>query len=62
MADRDAKQRQAHGVRNAGAKLTERDVRVIRKSPGPEWKIAKRFKVCEATINSIRRRQTWKLI
>lgn len=49
------------GENNGGAKLTENDVREIRGLLGgvPQWRIAKRFGVCQQTISNINRGLLW---
>lgn len=58
--DRDAKGRQARGERNGPAKLTEAQVKAIRRDPRMNRVIAKDYGVFETTISSIKHRKTWK--
>lgn len=51
----------AHGEGVAGAKLTEADVREIRRLEGTmsQWDIARRFGVTQSAVSCIYRRKTW---
>jgi len=60
--DKVAKGRQAKGVTQGSAKLTERQVRQIRKAEGTQIEIAKRFGVNQTLISAIKRRVIWKHI
>ncbi|KKN92451.1 hypothetical protein LCGC14_0209420 [marine sediment metagenome] len=60
MADRDAKGRQARGVHNGKAKLTEAQVRSIRSDLRSLRVIAEDYEVFHTTIGCIKRRETWK--
>lgn len=48
------------GELSGNAKLTERDVLVIRSAGGTHVEIARRFGVCRQTISDIKARRTWK--
>ena len=61
ILDRIAKGRSADakGEKNPAAKLTDREVKIIRRSPLSGPLLAKRFKVSRCTINAIKRREQW---
>lgn len=59
VADRVARDRSARGEGNGRAKLTERDVRIIRKSPLSAETLARTFNVHPDTIEDVRKRDTW---
>lgn len=60
IRDRDQKGRQAKGVTAGLTKLTEKQVKYIRKDPRPQRDIADDYEVCKSTIGYIKRRETWK--
>jgi len=75
IADRDAKGRQAKGVRNGGhlyperlrrgetcynAKLTEPDVMAIRASTETNGALARRYSMTTTGVRFVRERRTWK--
>lgn len=62
MADMVEKQRQAHGERNGHAKLTDDQVRAIRRAVGTQREIAKQFGVTPSLISMIRSRRIWRLV
>ena len=62
MADMVIKQRQAHGMNNAHAKLTDSDVLEIRSMEGTNRAIADKFNVSQPLISMIRNRRIWKLV
>jgi len=63
MADRRAKERQAHGTSHPNTKLTETDVRAIRSASGvPQKQLAEQFGVQQAAISKIRLRKTWEKV
>ena len=59
MNDRNRRHRQAHGVRNAGAKLNELQVLRIRASKLKTAALADLFKVSKSTICRIKKHKTW---
>lgn len=50
----------ARGERSGHAKLTETDVRAIRRATGTQSEIARRYGVSQTTVSEILRRQIWK--
>lgn len=60
MADMVSKSRQALGIKNAHAKLTEEEVKLIRSLNGTNAAVAKRFKVSASLVSLIRNRRNWK--
>jgi hypothetical protein len=60
MADRDAKERQQRGPTHHNAKLTEADVRAIRKAKGTQKAIAAHYGIWPSTVDRIRRGIIWK--
>lgn len=59
MNDRNGRRRQAHGVRNGGAKLNELQVLHIRASKLKGTILSDLFKVSRSTISSIKTHKTW---
>jgi hypothetical protein len=61
VADRDAKGRlgDRKGSANGRAKLTEADVRAIRKAAGTQCEIAARFSIGRTAVSDIRSGKTW---
>lgn len=59
MADRNRKNRQARGEQQGLARLTEEQVRAIRKSAESQAVTAKRFNISCANVSFIRNRKTW---
>lgn len=59
VADRDAKGRQARGEKQGLSKLTEEDVRAIRRSQEGPSIVAKRFDITAPNVWFIRTRRTW---
>lgn len=62
MDDMVTKVRQAHGEKNGHAKLSAKDVRAIRSSSEKQVDIARRFRVSQSSISTIRSKQTWKYV
>lgn len=62
VADRNAKKRQAHGEKNASAKLTEHLVRQIRTDKRSAQILAKEYGVSQSSIDAVRNRTTWRLV
>lgn len=64
VRDREAKGRSAdrHGEANGRAKLTEADVRVIRKDPRLQRVIARGYGVDKSVIGQIKRGVIWKCV
>lgn len=62
IGDAVSKLRHAFGERNGGAKLTEQQVRLIRRDLRSISEIARDYDVSWTAINNIRARKTWKLI
>jgi len=60
MADRNAKERQARGVRNGKSKLTPDIVRYIRDSPLSDALLANEIGVAPGTIYAVRSGRTWR--
>lgn len=60
MADKVAKGRQARGATQGHAKLTEADVRAIRKTKGTITAIAAQYGICKSTVARIRNGTSWK--
>lgn len=60
LADRKAHGTMNYGERNGASKLTEADVRTIRKAQGFHREIAAKFGVSRETIGEIKRGVTWK--
>jgi hypothetical protein len=62
-ADCVAKQRHAKGERNAGAKLTEREVRLIRRAlASGDWMqrtLARQYGISESQMSNIANRRQW---
>ena len=58
--DRANDGRTAQGVEHYHAKLTESQVRFIRKDPRPHHKIATAYNVNRSTIGKIKRRESWR--
>jgi hypothetical protein len=50
----------ARGERSGNAKLTEDDVRLIRKSPLPSRKLAEQYKISKTVVQKIKRHEAWK--
>ncbi len=50
----------SHGTQNGRAKLTEAQVKVIRRDSRTFYVIAKDYGVCSSTIGYIKQRKTWK--
>ena len=59
IADIAAHGRKAVGRENGNARLTEEIVRDIRSSSEPGIVLARRYRVANRTITSVRRRETW---
>ena len=59
MADRDAKKRQAWGVRASSAKLTEDQVRAIRKDTRLNREIAAEYGISQPNVSNIKNRKKW---
>ena len=59
-ADRDSKGRQQHGERHHATKLTEDQVREIRKSPLSLAFLGKRYGITKQSVKAIKDRRTWK--
>ncbi len=59
-ADRDAKKRQQHGERHYKAKLTEDQVREIRKDTRSQIRIAADYGIVQTMVSKIKRREFWK--
>lgn len=62
MADMVAKRRQAHGERNAHAKLTERQVIEIRTMGGSNRSVAEQYGVSPGLVSMIRSRRIWRMV
>lgn len=62
MADMVSKERQAHGMRNGHAKLTDDQVREIRGAAGTHLAIAKRYDVTQSLVTMIRTRRIWRYV
>jgi hypothetical protein len=62
MADMVAKNRQAKGIQNASAKLTEADVLAIRSSSMEGKKLARMMGISQAVVSLIRCRKLWRHI
>ena len=64
MRDRDSRGRQydRNGAKNGRAKLTEAQVRAIRKDKRSPSAIARAFKTPLSTIQNVRHRRTWRCI
>jgi transcriptional regulator len=60
VADKVRRNRQARGVTNGRAKLTEKQVKFIRKSKLTNSQLAKKFNVNSRAILAIRKRETWR--
>lgn len=60
MDDRNSKQRQARGESNASSKLSEEDVKMLRKDGRTHSYWANQFGVAESTISEARSGKTWK--
>ena len=60
--DRENKNRGAYGEKHWQAKLTEEQVREIRRSSKPQGAIAKRFGIDQAHVSRIKNRRKWKHI
>jgi hypothetical protein len=60
MKDRNAKGRQARGVRHSKARLSEDDVRFIRSSNLTTIALGKMFNINHGSISAIRTRKNWK--
>jgi hypothetical protein len=60
VADRVSRNRSAIGEDNGRAKLSEEDVRRIRRSPLSNETLARTFKVDPSTIKAVRTGDTWK--
>jgi hypothetical protein len=60
VADRDAKGRQIRGVTHHKSKLTEADVRAIRKAKGTQRAIAAQYGISFSTVDRIKRGIIWK--
>lgn len=59
-ADRDAKGRQARGIRQGSAKLSDEKVRVIRASRSQATVLGRRFGVTETAVRYARMGKTWR--
>lgn len=59
-ADRDAKGRSVRGEAHVDAKLTEADVRAIRKDPRTHVAVGRDYGITTLHIGDIRRRKYWK--
>lgn len=59
VADRDRKNRQAHGERSPRAKLSAHQIAMIALDTRPQREVAEDYGVCKSTIGNIRRRQSW---
>ena len=62
MSDMVSKRRQAHGIKNWHAKLTEDEVREIRFGGGKQEDTARKFNVSRTTVSQIRSGDTWRFI
>jgi len=60
--DASKKARLAHGEKHKKSKLTDDQVRAIRRETGSYDEIAKAYGVCSGTIRNIRLRLTWRHI
>lgn len=60
MKDRDSRNRQARGERQGLSKLTEDDVRAIRKDVRSQEAIARDYGIAQTGVSFIKRRKTWK--
>lgn len=60
MRDRDEKNRQAKGERITNSKLTESEIREIRKSTETNVSDANKYGVSASAISYVKNRQTWK--
>lgn len=58
--DRHAKKRDARGESHGMSKLTESDVRMIRKSTATNAELCRQLKVDARTISLVRRGETWR--
>ena len=58
-ASRTRPERQVRGERHPGARLTEADVREIRRRRGAQSTLAREFGVTQALISRIKRRELW---
>lgn len=58
--DKAVKRRSCYGIKNASAKLTEKDVLNIRKSISLNVTLADEYHVTASCIGLIRRRKTWR--
>ena len=59
IADKASKGRQTKGEEINNAKLTEQEVRAIRKSPLTQYALGKLYGVSRANIGMIRNRKSW---
>lgn len=57
MTDRD---RQARGIRNGAAMLTDADVLAIRASHAPQWWLAEKYGTTQPNISLIQNRVNWR--
>jgi len=62
MTDMVIKKRQAHGINNGHAKLTDNQVREIRNLSGTQEEIATIFGVTRSLISMIKSRRIWKYV
>jgi hypothetical protein len=62
MTDMVSKKRQASGIKNSHAKLTNKEVLNIRNSKGFNHEIAEKFNVTASLISMILNRKIWKHI
>ncbi len=60
IKDRDLRGRTARGTKNGSAKITEDDVRYIRKSKKPRAVLAEKFDLHPVYVSAIRGRRVWK--
>lgn len=62
VADKVSKNRQARGIKNGRAKLTDSDVRFIRNSTISNYQLAIRFNIDRKAIRDVKSFKTWRHI